>query len=361
MRGALRALMPAALKIAQSYGGDFEPLDKNGLRAQCHRDWPDDPEFISQWNRLLEKTPGATLFQSAAWQSEVINEFVPAGQFRLITVRKGDELLAVLPLGLNSASMLETPGRWVTDYLDPLIDADAASACWEIILELLRQLWDWSIGGVRLYNIRADSPVREILSNIAPKAGFSLQEKHTAGATFIPLPGSWDEYLAGLGAHDRKEIRRKLRNAHNKFAARLEIPTDPESIAAALDRGISQMRQSESIKADFTDEVLVGFLQKLCPRLIRQGDFFVQELWLGKHPAAWLLSLPSDGGPMIYNTSYDYAQKQWSPGIVSFALAIQAAIAAGKSVFNLLRGAEEYKRRLGAVDTDLYRLTLRVN
>jgi CelD/BcsL family acetyltransferase involved in cellulose biosynthesis len=360
MRGALRALIPAALKIAQSYGGDFEPLEKNGLCVQCHRDWPDDPQFISQWNRLLARTPSSTVFQSALWQSAVVNEFVPAGQFRLITVRRGDELLAVLVLGLNTASMLETPGRWVSDYLDPLVDAEAGTECWEIILELLRQLWDWSISGVQLHNVRANSATREILSKIAPKLGFELEEKRVAMATHIPLPASWDKYLASLDGHERKEIRRKLRNAHTKFAARLETPSDPESIAAALERGLSHMRQAESIKADFTDEVLFGFLQKLCPRLIQQGSFFVQELWFGKDPVAWLLSLRSPNGPMIYNTSYDFAQKQWSPGVVSFALAIQNAIAVGSPVFNLLRGAEEYKRRLGAVDLELLRVTLRI-
>jgi CelD/BcsL family acetyltransferase involved in cellulose biosynthesis len=61
---------------------------------------------------------------------------------------------------------------------------------------------------------------------------------------------------------------------------------------------------------------------------------------------------------MIYNTSYDFAQKHWSPGIVSFGLAIQDAIAAGNPVFNLLRGGEEYKKRLGAKDLELFRITL---
>jgi CelD/BcsL family acetyltransferase involved in cellulose biosynthesis len=61
---------------------------------------------------------------------------------------------------------------------------------------------------------------------------------------------------------------------------------------------------------------------------------------------------------MIYNTTYEFAQRQWSPGIVGFSLAIRDAIAAGAPVFNLLRGAEEYKARLGAKDLDLFRVTL---
>jgi CelD/BcsL family acetyltransferase involved in cellulose biosynthesis len=359
MRGALRALMPTALKITQSYGADFEPLERNGLCARCHRDWPDDPGFIANWNRLLSRNPTSTVFCSPTWQSAVVNEFVPAGQFRLITVMRGEELLAVLPLGLNSASMLETPGRWVTDYLDPLIDAGAADECWAVILELLNDLWDWSVAGVRLQLIRGDSPLRKIVKTLCPKFGFEYQERRVTTAPYIPLPATWDDYLATLDGHERKEIKRKIRNAQTKGQLRWLTLTQPEEMAAALERALSGMRQAESFKADFTEEVLVGFLRRLCPMLSRQGDFYAQELWLDGKASAWLLCLRSAQGPMIYNTSYDFAQKQWSPGIVSFSLAIQDAITAGNPVFNLLRGGEEYKKRLGAKDLELFRVTLR--
>jgi CelD/BcsL family acetyltransferase involved in cellulose biosynthesis len=358
MRSALRALMPAALKIAQSYGSDFDPLERDGLCARCHRDWPDDPKFIAKWNRLLSRNPTSTVFCSPTWQSAVVNEFVPAGQFRLITVSRGEDLLAVFPLGLNTASMLETPGRWVTDYLDPLIDATAAEECWAIILELLGDLWDWSVIGVQLHNIRGNSPLREILKNLSPKFGFEYEERIAMMAPYIPLPKTWDEYLASLDSHERKEIKRKIRNAQTKGQMRWLTLTKPDEMAEAFERALSGMRQAESLKADFTEEVLLGYLRRLCPKLSEQGDFYVQELWVDGKASAWLLALRSAQGPMIYNTSYDFAQKQWSPGIVSFSLAIQDAIAAGNPIFNLLRGGEEYKKRLGAKDMELFRVTL---
>ncbi len=358
MRGALRALMPAALRIAQSYGPDFEPLERNGLTARCYRDWPDDPQFIENWKSLLARNPNSTLFCSPTWQAAVVNEFVPAGQFRLITVSRGENLLAVLPLGLNTASMLETPGRWVTDYLDPLIDAGAAEECWAIILELLNELWDWSVIGMQLQHVRGNSPLREILKNLAPKFSFEYEERCLLMAPYIPLPKTWDEYLASLDGHERKEIKRKIRNAQTKGQMKWLTLTKWDEMAEAFERALSGMRQAESLKADFTEEILLGYLRRLCPKLSAQGDFYVQELWVDGKASAWLLALRSAQGPMIYNTSYDFAQKQWSPGIVSFSLAIQDAIAAGNPVFNLLRGGEEYKKRLGAKDMELFRVTL---
>ena len=72
---------------------------------------------------------------------------------------------------------------------------------------------------------------------------------------------------------------------------------------------MSAMRQAEPYKADFTDEVLIEFLRRVCPQLSQHGDFYVQELWIEEKPTAWLLCLPSDQGPMIYNTSYDFPRR----------------------------------------------------
>jgi CelD/BcsL family acetyltransferase involved in cellulose biosynthesis len=359
VRGALRALVPAALKIAQSYGGEFEPLERDGLCARCYRDWPDEPDFVPRWNALLSRNPQATVFCSPVWQAAVVDEFVPAGKFRLITVSRGPELLAVLPLALNTASMLEAPGRWVTDYLDPLVDTDAAGDCWAIILQLLNELWDWSVVGVRIQPLRGDSQARTILQAIAPKFDFGYEEKCVTMAPYIPLPATWDDYLASLDGHERKETKRKIRNAQTKGNLRWLTLTQPDEVVPALERALSAMRQAESLKADFTEEILVGFLRRLCPQLAEQGQFYIQELWIDAKPTAWLLCLRSARGPMIYNTSYDFTQKQWSPGIVLFSLAIQDAITAGNPVFNLLRGGEEYKKRLGAIDLELFRITLR--
>jgi len=358
MRGALRALVPAALKIAQTYGGDFEPLERDGLCARCYRDWPEELDFIQKWNGLLARNKWATAFCSPAWQSAVVNEFVPVGQFRLITVSRGNELLAVLPLALNTASMLESPGKWVSDYLDPLVDHDSAEACWKIILELLEKIWDWSVGGFFIHHVRPDSQVRKLLPELAPKFGFAYQDKCVEMTPQIALPKTWDEYLARLDGHERKEFKRKIRNAETKANMQWRMLSEPEEFNPALEKVLSAMREAESCKAEFTEEILIGFLRRLCPILCAQGEMFIQELWLEGKPSAWLLSMHSDQGPMVYNTSYDFGQKHWSPGMVSFGLAIRDAIAAGHSTFNFLRGGEEFKKRLGAQDVQLFRVKI---
>jgi CelD/BcsL family acetyltransferase involved in cellulose biosynthesis len=358
MRAGLRALLPAGLKIAHDHGGDFDPLESHGLIAKCYRDWPDCESFVPRWNALLARNPKATVFRSPEWQSALVNQFVPAGQFRLLTVERGNDLLAVLPLGLTTASLLETPGRWACDYLDPLVEETCETECWELMLRLLFKLWDWSVSGVRLHNIRATTSIRDILPKIAPIAGFKYCEKQSEMAPYIPLPETWDAYLATIDAHERKEIKRKLRNAETKGAAEWRTWSKSDEIDAPLERAIVALRQSADMKADFADEVLCEFLRNLVPQVVRTGSFSIQELWIQGKPSAWMLALKSDRGPMIFNTCYDFAQRNWSPGIVAFAMAIREAIAQKHPIFNLLRGAEEYKKRIGAVDMELFQINL---
>jgi CelD/BcsL family acetyltransferase involved in cellulose biosynthesis len=358
MRGALRTLVPAGLKIANSNGPDFKPLCLGGLNAQCHRDWPNDPQFIRQWNALLARNPHSTVFCSPVWQSEVVTEFVRADRFRLITVHRQSELLAVLPLAFKNRSILVTPGESVSDFITPLVDPSAATEVWSIMLALLDDLWDWSVGGMVLQNVQGDSGIREVLPLTAAHMGWDYREEIATQALYIPLPSGWEEYLSRLDSHDRKEIRRKIRNAQNNGRARWQTISDESEVAPALERALAQMLHAEPTKADFTKRVLVRYLRRVSPLLAREGNFFIKQLSIEDKPCAWLLGMQSSRGPMIYNTSYDASMRQWSPGIVSFSLAIQDAIAAGHPVFNLLRGGAEYKRRFGAVDLQLYTIML---
>ncbi len=76
-------------------------------------------------------------------------------------------------------------------------------------------------------------------------------------------------------------------------------------------------------------------------------------------PAACILQFPHLKGPELYNCGFDPAKKEWSPGVVLVALAIQQAIKQGYETFDLLRGQEPYKYKLGAFDRPLWMITLK--
>src|SRR2546423_7695854 len=91
------------------------------FRAACHGDWPGDAELIRAWEELHAQTAFATGFQSAAWQQAVVAMLAKPGRLRLVTVHRGAQLAAVLPMSIRDDGLLESLAPGVSDYLDPLI------------------------------------------------------------------------------------------------------------------------------------------------------------------------------------------------------------------------------------------------
>ena len=58
----------------------------------------------------------------------------------------------------------------------------------------------------------------------------------------------------------------------------------------------------------------------------------------------------------LYNAGVDPEARELSPGVLLSALALQAAIGAGRRRFDYLRGDEPYKYEWGAVDEPIQRL-----
>ena len=355
----LRTLAPFGLEISHPHGGESPTFERDGMVARCDRAWPEDPEFLEQWTALLARCPDATVFNSPGWQRTITEEnFVPAGRLRIITVRRDNTLLAVFPLALHSSSVLETPGYWLSDYLDPLVDRAAAEQCWSLILDLLNDLWDWSTRGLVFHNIAQNSPTRTILETLAPKYGFAYQQKVTDCVPYLLLPDNWEKYLQMLSTKERQIQKRNIRKAQTEGEARWLTVNTMDEIRPALERGLAGLSQAKGDKGEFSSEFLCGFLRKIVPALVAQGDFYMHELWIKGKAAAWLFLLRSREGPMFFNSAFDDSLGYWRPGITAISLAVQAAIEQKSVKFDFLRGAEDYKFRFGCKPMDLLKISL---
>jgi CelD/BcsL family acetyltransferase involved in cellulose biosynthesis len=273
-------------------------------------------------------------------------------------VRRDNLLLAVFPLALHSPSVLETPGYWLSDYLDPLVDSAAAEQCWTLILDLLNDLWDWSTRALVFHNIAQNSPTRTILETIAPKYGFAYEQNVTDCVPYLSLPDSWEKYLQMLSSKERQIQKKNIRKAQTEGEARWLTAKTMDEVGPALERGLVGLTQAKGEKGKFASEFLCGFLRKMVPALVAQGDFYMHELWIQGKAAAWLFLFRSREGPMFFNSAFDDSLGQWRPGITAISLAVQTAIEQKYPKFDFLRGAEEYKFRFGCQPMDLLKISL---
>jgi CelD/BcsL family acetyltransferase involved in cellulose biosynthesis len=351
-----------------SRGKAAEPFDwpmGGGLSARCYMQWPaaqdnSSADVIDAWDALAETAPRMTAFQSPAWQGALAQPFVRANRYRLVTLNEGAHLAGVIPLQVNRGGSLETPGEMISDYLDPLIETADPAAGWSALLALLRSLPGGGAKEVILPNARADAPCRPTLAAVCKTEGYELSDEPSGTASRIALPKTWDDYLARLAGHDRKELRRKMRNAQTKAAGRLKVyESDDLALPQELDRVFDFMKSAGGAKGIKATWMYRPLFKRALPGLIAGRRLRLYSLILDDQPAAGLICFPATQGPMMWAGGWNPEFSKLSPGIVLFGMAIQHAIEQGAATFDLLRGQSRYKSELGAQDVPIHRLTLR--
>ena len=353
LKGAWRHL------FGDEFAGHFDPIESNGLRAVCHAEWPNDPALIEAWEALLAAAPYATAFHSPAWQRAVVATMAKEGRLRLIVVWQNRRLVAVLPMSVRDDGLLETLAPGVSDYLDPLIHPDHEADVWRVLLKLLAKLRGGKWKNITLHNVRDGATCRTILPELAAAEGFAFESRVYESCPYLKLPKSFDEFLATLDSHERKETRRKLNKVMTKGNGRLaRCGPDAAEIAASLPVVLAMMEQAPGEKGQAVKRFLRPLLEKAAPALIAQGKMWLTTLYVNDEPAACTLQFPHPDGPQLYNCGFDGAKKEWSSGVVLTAMIIQQAIESGAGVFDLLRGEENYKYKLGAVNRPLWMVNL---
>ena len=335
------------------------PLEAGGLRALCHDQWPDDPHLAAAWDQLWSEVPRATGFHTYEWQRAAWNVLGKPGRLRLILVWQARRLVAALPMNIRDDGLLETLGPAVTDFLDPLILPDQEAPAWELILQLIIQLRSEKRRRITLHYVRDDSPCRALLPELAARHGLTFSQTATEQTPILRLPATWDDFLGGFDAHERKEMRRKVNKVMTRGNGRIvRCPPEAAAIIPALSDCLRLMELAPGAKGLAVRTMLRPLLEQAAPALIARGRLWLDTLYVNDQPLAAILQFPYSYGPMLWNCGFDNAMKEWSPGVVILNEAIRQSIEKGDSIYDMLRGQEPYKYKLGAVDRPLWMINL---
>lgn len=179
-------------------------------------------------------------------------------------------------------------------------------------------------------------------------------ELHAATAV-LDLPATFEAYLEQIGKKQRHELRRK----HRRYEERVG-PVRHETHRGtgwAFDEFVRLHRLSGGAKSRFMTEDRVELFGTLAQAPGWRVDLLrVPE---SDRAAACLFSYSDAEGIYLYNSSFDPAYGEGSPGLAVVAATIAQAISEGLHRFDFLKGDEVYKFRLGASERPLYRITAR--
>lgn len=304
-------------------------------------------EFLATWWKTLG---------GGEWDS---------GELYVITARNdAGSLLGIAPLFLTQNSAEETALMFlgsfeISDYLDFITLAEGLDAFVDAIFAHLTgpEAPAWDV--LDFYNLLDDSPSLSALEAAAKKFGLSHQQEQLQPAPLITLADDWETYLEGLQGKQRREIRRKLRNAAGFFApVDWYIVEDEATLDAEIDAFMELMAHDPQ-KAAFLTEVMRTQMRSAVHTAFQAGWLQLAFLTAGGKKAAAYLNFDYRDQIWVYNSGIDFKYQSLSPGWVLLSYLIQWAIDNERESLDMMRGDEVYKYRFGGVDRFVLRVQIR--
>jgi CelD/BcsL family acetyltransferase involved in cellulose biosynthesis len=221
--------------------------------------------------------------------------------------------------------------------------AAVAEAVAGMVAERARE-WDAiALGGV---------PVGAALGAALEEADLRVDRRAPVPHPGIELPGSFDEYLAGLPAKRRKDLRRHLRRLDEGQLERREL-IEPGEISAAIDRW-QDLRvrwwraRGRELHPEHAGPRFREFLRDLMRLLVPARLGLVWEYRHRDELVGVELSLVTERCFYAWLDGYEPRAARLGLGKVAVGDGIRSSIAAGRSCFDFMVGDESYKYWYGA-------------
>lgn len=328
------------------------------MDATAHRGPAAFDALTPEWVALVAEDPAAGIFHRPEFLRVWWEELGGGAEPYAVAVREGAALRGLATLAAGPDGTLRFLGDpEVIDYLGPIsapADRDAVAAA---VVGAVGGLDGWR--RAELAGLAADSGWPEALARAGKAAGLEVAEEPLDACPRVALGGSYEEYLAALPGKLRHEIRRKARRLERELGPFTVRTADGASLEEDLERFFAMHRSSNGPKGKFLDESRASFFARLARTLTAAGWLRLCLLEAGGAAIAGVFAFSDGVTWSVYNSAYDHRHRAVAPGMVLVAETIAAAAAEGCRTFDLLRGTEEYKYRLGAVDVPVVALTMR--
>jgi CelD/BcsL family acetyltransferase involved in cellulose biosynthesis len=292
------------------------------------------------------------IFVLPPWLEVWWHDFGSEAELYLGAIRKGGTIAGIAPLLLRGAEASFIGSTDLCDYLDFVIVPGKEVDFFNILLD------DLQGRGIRRLNLRPLKPNSSVLTylvSIAKNRNYDISRKVEDVSLELDLPPTWQEYLNTLTQKQRHEVNRKLRRLGEAGNVNYRVVEDSNSLLDSMDLFLRLFRQSREDKAIFLTNQIESFFRSLVKATARSGILRFGILELNASPAAVVMYFDYNNSVFLYNNGYDPRHSFLSVGLISKVLCLKDSIERGRSKFDFLKGAEEYKYRLGGKEITLYR------
>jgi CelD/BcsL family acetyltransferase involved in cellulose biosynthesis len=287
-------------------------------------------------------------------------------ELRAVAFRDGPRLVGLAPLAVRRVwcrpgipvrrlELLPSGEREVdeilSDYLAVVAERGFEQRVAAALTGLLRSgglgRWDELV----MPRMSADTVMAPLLGASLEAAG-AVRFGITGGSPHIPLPASWDRYLAGLSGSGRRLVHTSLRDFETWSGGRAELrvagsPGELEEGTRVL-RELHAMRwRAEGKPGVFASPRFSAFHAAAMPALLARGELELMWLCARGQPVAATYNIVWNGAVHFYQGGRRTdLPRGLRPGVVLHALAIRRAIELGRREYDFLGGSARYKQEL---------------
>jgi CelD/BcsL family acetyltransferase involved in cellulose biosynthesis len=306
------------------------------------------------WRELEATGAACSFFQSWTWIGCLAEERYPDPV--LLRANSGGRLLGLALLNRRHGRLcLAESGEPALDapfieHNAPLLAADAGP---EVEAALLRAAW--RVPGVGQLVLGGVPPH---LPGLAGGIAWRWQVRPVPLVALGPVRAAGGDYLAGLSANSRYQIRRSARRYAAFGALRLDrAGTLPEALEwlEALAALHGETWRARGRPGAFADGFAQRFHQALVARAQPRGELDLLRVTAGERVVGYLYNFRLRGRVYAYQSGLDHAGAgpHGKPGLTCHAMAVERAIAEGAESYDFLAGPDRYKRSLANAETAL--------
>ena len=218
--------------------------------------------------------------------------------------------------------------------------------------------------------LRAQGVQRVILSGVdtahlsaARQIGAAWRVGLSEPAPCIDFASVSGDYLAGLSANTRAQIRRSDRHYARDGALRLER-AGSEVEALAMFDALGELHQStwtaRGKPGAFANPEFIRFHRELISRGFLRGEINLLCVRAGEQVVGYLYNFRFGGRVLTYQSGFAYPEESTprKPGLTTHHAAIAMYRAEGAAVYDFLAGEDRYKSSLSNAQTDLHWIDL---
>jgi CelD/BcsL family acetyltransferase involved in cellulose biosynthesis len=306
---------------------------------------------LPQWKEVLARDPDRHIFATPEWNRVWWEEFGAGKDLFLLTLRRADEVVALIPLYRKHEGdrkiLRFLGGIDLTDYLGPICSLeDRADVADALVTWLGKDEVEWD--EFDAHNMPVPFGFGEFLIERADNDGYRFELEQEETAAVLLLPDSWEGYLESLDPKERRELKRKNRRILREVPDAAFRTATQETLETDLKYFVEMHRGAEGHKGHFMKPEIATFFERVAHAFMPLGWLRLDFLEVAGRPIATTFSFELKNTFYLYNSAYEPDMKRLSPGVVLVSHLIEESIERGKKSFDFLRGQERYKYQLGA-------------